>query len=91
MLETVSHYQMVSPLVHTIQVIASLSVNVRAGDHTQINNNKKNIQVIAGLYTEELESIMRDLVDLLVGWTLDPASSLYSGFIWEIVLYVVAL
>jgi len=24
MLETVSHYQMVSPLVHTIQVIASL-------------------------------------------------------------------
>jgi hypothetical protein len=47
--------------------------------------------VIAGLYTEELESIMRDLVDLLVGWTLDPASSLYSGFIWEIVLYVVAL
>jgi hypothetical protein len=29
-------------------------------------------QVIAGLFAEELESSMRDLVDLLVGWSLDP-------------------
>ena len=48
LLETVEHYQMVTPLVQTIQVIA-------------------------GLFVEELESIMRDVVDLLVGWSLDPA------------------
>jgi len=47
LLETVSHYQMVTPLVQTIQVIA-------------------------GLFAEDFESIMCDVVDLLVGWSLDP-------------------
>ena len=28
--------------------------------------------MIAGLFAEELENSMRDLVDLLVGWSLDP-------------------
>ena len=47
LLETVAHYQMVTPLIQTIQVIA-------------------------GLFADDFESIMCDVVDLLVGWSLDP-------------------